>query len=193
MAGWLAASFCVILAHLAAVVQSRLTITSSTPPGSVMPSGERYDLTCSSSQPWFLCIWEGPRGLACQCQTQEGGVRRMCQGDSRIYLSGSTTTCSMTISAVAVEDIGSYRCVLMDRSLQAVASTMEMTVGVKASLSWASMTNNDGIRIEESEQSTAAVTAGEDLMMACRANGGFPESELTIASTATINLMEKVF
>merc|ERR1712106_1205001 len=78
MAGWLVVAFCVFLTSLADVGQSRLTITSSTPSGSVMPSGERFDLSCSSSQPWFLCIWEGPMGLACQCQSQEGGVRQMC-------------------------------------------------------------------------------------------------------------------
>merc|ERR1712106_685032 len=191
MAGWLVVAFCVFLTSLADVGQSRLTITSSTPSGSVMPSGERFDLSCSSSQPWFLCIWEGPMGLACQCQSQEGGVRQMCQGDSRIYLSGSTTTCSMTISTVTVEDIGSYRCVLMDRSIQRVATTMDMTVGIKASLSWASMTNNKEIRREKTRKSTTVVTSGENLMMACRANDGYPESELTLSSSATLDLMEK--
>jgi hypothetical protein len=75
---------------LVAIVQqgsTRLTITGSSPaPGTILPQGSTATLTCTSSAPWFLCIWEGPGGVACQCQTQVGGVNAMCQGYPRYVL-----------------------------------------------------------------------------------------------------------
>ena len=65
----------------------------------MMKSGETFELFCSSNHPWFLCIWEGgimvirrqyiiiiiimeilegPEGLLCRCQTQDGGVGTFC-------------------------------------------------------------------------------------------------------------------
>merc|ERR1712130_1087329 len=97
-----------LVAFFSGTIVEAIQVTSSTGTGSVMKSGETFELSCSSNQPWFLCIWEGPGGLSCQCQTEEGGVGSFCGQDSRMHLSGSSSLCTMTINNVRPEDAGRY-------------------------------------------------------------------------------------
>ena len=54
-------------------------------------------------------------GLSCQCQLQNGVTTSACNGDSRVRLSGTGNTCTMTINGeVGDQDGGRYKCVLAD-------------------------------------------------------------------------------
>lgn len=54
-------------------------------------------------------------GLSCQCQLQNGVTTSACNGDSRVRLSGTGNTCTMTINGeVGEQDAGRYKCVLAD-------------------------------------------------------------------------------
>ena len=48
----------------AAPAQARLRIVDSSGPQSLIRSGSSGSLQCHSNQPWFICIWKGPNGLA---------------------------------------------------------------------------------------------------------------------------------
>jgi hypothetical protein len=80
----LVAALCIML-FSTRPASGRLTITGGAPAtGSILPAGATATLSCTTSAPWFLCIWEGPGGVACQCQTSPGGgVNSMCQGNPR--------------------------------------------------------------------------------------------------------------
>ena len=135
-------------------LHAKLSITSATPSGTIFKSGESMQLQCSSNNPWFLCIWETPStqkeikdtkfklinnklsgGISCQCQLQNGVTTSACNGDSRVQLSGTGNTCSMSISGgVSGEDAGGYKCVLSDsadfqttsRSIDALVSECDI-------------------------------------------------------------------
>ena len=156
---------------------ARLSITSSTTSGTVAKSGESVTLSCASNLPWFLCVWEGPNGLACQCQTQDGGVSAMCQVDQRVRLSGGAKICEMTISGVVPEDAEAYRCVLADREdIVTVARNIDISVGVAAVVSWVDV------------ERTVSVEADKEIELACLAEGGFPEPSIEIAGPENMRL-----
>ena len=171
----------IFLLNFSSTCFARLSVTSSTPSGTVMKSGETFTLTCATNLPWFLCIWEGPGGLACQCQTQEGGVSAMCLGDQGVVLSGGSTTCEMTISGVLAEDAGQYRCVLADREeLVTVSRTIDVNVGIAALVSWV-----DIGRI-------VSVEAESEVEFACLAEGGYPEPVIEIVGPDNMRLGRQV-
>ena len=171
----------IFLLIFSARCSGRLSITSSTASGTVMKSEETFTLTCATNLPWFLCIWEGPGGLACQCQTQEGGVSAMCQGDQRMTLSGGSTTCAMTISGVMAEDAGRYRCVLADREdIVTVSRNIDVTVGVAALVSWVDIGRS------------VSVEAESEIQFACLAAGGFPEPTIEIIGPDNLRLGRQV-
>ena len=124
--------------------RAQLSIISTSPEsGAILPAGaSSTTLTCTATSPWYLCIWEGPGGLACQCQSPGGGgVNAVCQGYPRVTLFGGGNACSATISGLAAEDAGDYRCILMDaRQFSPVSRTISLEVGRPAVVAWAMMT-----------------------------------------------------
>ena len=54
----------VITLFLSAPAETRLRIVESSGPQSLIRSGNSGSLHCHSNQPWFICIWRGPNGLA---------------------------------------------------------------------------------------------------------------------------------
>ena len=54
----------VITLFLCCPALARLRIVDSSGPQSLIRSGSSGSLHCDSNQPWFICIWKGPNGLA---------------------------------------------------------------------------------------------------------------------------------
>ena len=59
------AQTCLLMLIMAGSSHLRLTVTGTveSAPNSVVPEGGPITLTCSSSQPWFFCLWSAPGGL----------------------------------------------------------------------------------------------------------------------------------
>lgn len=158
---------------------ARLTITASSPsPGTILPKGTTATLTCTASAPWFLCIWEGPGGVACQCQTKVGGVNSMCQGYPRLSLSGGANECSATITNVSPEDAGLWRCMLADQTDYATVSrTLDLGVGVAGVLGWAGSLRQGG-RLAVKEQ--------EEVEVGCQSLASYPASTIVIEGSDSL-------
>ena len=73
--------------------------------GVVFPEGGDAVLTCRSPAPWYICIWEGPGGIACTCQLS-GASGTLCNGYQKVTLTGSGNECMATVSGVSYEDAG---------------------------------------------------------------------------------------
>ena len=54
----------VILLFLLHNCESRLFIRSSIDTQTLVKSGDEAMFWCETNQPWFLCVWKGPGGLA---------------------------------------------------------------------------------------------------------------------------------
>ena len=51
-------------------------VHSSPPAGTITPEGSPLSLSCSSSSPWFFCLWHSPRGDK-QCAIQVGQLKKL--------------------------------------------------------------------------------------------------------------------
>ena len=106
----------ILFALVVGISLGRINIQSMSPEsGTIIPADSDATLTCTTSLPWYICIWEGPGGISCQCQAGgggSGGVSSLCQGYPKVSLTGSGNVCSATIAGLSQEDAGQWRCVL---------------------------------------------------------------------------------
>merc|ERR1711962_432909 len=104
--------------------------------GTITREGSPLSLSCSSSSPWFFCVWHSPVGGK-QCAIQEGQVASVCgqEGEGRSLYSSSRTECSLYIERLGREDHGKWMCLLNDiQEFDTVKSTVSVEVGVAASV-----------------------------------------------------------
>ena len=155
------------LAQCAGWVQPRLSIISGSPDSVLVRSGDRGRLFCQSSQPWLLCVWKGPGGLAVtKTQDQE------CRGAraDEVRVTGRGTRCQLELAEVGLEDAGDYSCVLADREdVVTVTRTIFLNVGLAARVSWL-------------QGSVFKYVAGEEVSLSCMSSEGNPPPNLVIRS-----------
>lgn len=174
-----------------------IQIISSHPQTStIVPEGSNITLSCSSSVPWFFCLWNSPRNEK-QCAIQEDEVRGVCSraslssspslepdddSDSHLSvykLSGARRTCSLFVDAVSREMHGEWMCLLNEISqFNSVKHTVQLQVGVQAKLSWKVIRGYDGsVQTEtdvESDSPQLDLTEGDEVKIVCVATEGFP-------------------
>ena len=158
------------------IICGQISISSISPSsGSVLPVGSTATLTCASNLPWYICIWEGPGGLACQCQSQVGGVNALCQGYPQLTLTGSGNDCRAVISGVTMEDAGQWRCVMVDNTqFKSVSRTIDLDVGKEAQVAWLGARNQISVVERESTE------------LVCQSLGGYPEPQLTVEGSENV-------
>ena len=90
-------------------------VSSSPIPGTITKEGSPLSLACSSSSPWFFCLWHSPSGGK-QCAIQENEVNSVCEqaGEERTLHADSTSSCSLHIRRLRREDHGKWMCLLND-------------------------------------------------------------------------------
>jgi len=175
-----------------------IQIISSHPQTStIVPEGSNITLSCSSSVPWFFCLWNSPRNEK-QCAIQEDEVRGVCSrassslplssppvetdddsdGHLSVYkLSGARRTCSLFVDAVTREMHGQWMCLLNEISqFNSVKHTVQLQVGVEAKLSWKLIQGYEGTGETELESDSPSLhlTEGDEVKIVCVATEGFP-------------------
>jgi len=156
-------------------------------------TGSNITLSCSSSVPWFFCLWNSPRNEK-QCAIQEDEVRGVCsKGESSspslpsssaledddndshlsVYkLSGARHQCSLFVDKVTRHMHGDWMCLLNEISqFNSVKHTVQLKVGVETQLSWKVMIGQDE-RVHNSP--ILHLTEGDHVSIACVAAEGFP-------------------
>merc|ERR1712180_496648 len=85
-------------------------------PGTITREGSPLTLSCSSSSPWFFCLWHSPVGDK-ECAIQESEVTSVCgeEGDLRtLHTQSHSSTCQLELHQVTREDHGHWMCLLND-------------------------------------------------------------------------------
>ena len=155
---------------------SRLFIRSSTDRQTLIKSGDEAMLWCATNQPWFLCVWKGPAGLAITKTMGQANGDCIESPDPRISLTGSGNTCRLNIKRIWTEDAGDYSCFLADKEdVQTVTRNINLEVGVGATVKWM-----QGYSIQYVE--------GEKVNLTCQSEGGHPRPSLVIRSRGNIIL-----
>ena len=78
----------------------------------LVKEGGVANISCTTDQEWFFCLWQHPSGVK-ECSIQEnGGYRSVCAGMDHMEMSGSEQFCSLRIQNASVKDHGSFMCLL---------------------------------------------------------------------------------
>ena len=155
---------------------SRLSIVSSTNHKTLIKSGKEGIFWCETNNPWFLCVWKGPSGLAITKTQGQEGCDRIESPDPRISLTGSGHTCRLRINRILATDGGSYSCVLTDTTVvQTVTRNITLQVGVVATVKWL-------------EGDTIQHYQGEKRNLTCQSEGGHPRPRLVIRTDGNVQL-----
>jgi len=144
-------------------------------PGTITREGSPLSLSCSSSSPWFFCLWHSPVGGK-QCAIQENQVQAsVCghQSQGRRLHSNSHKECSLRIERLAREDHGNWMCLLNDiKEFDTVKASVYVEVGVEASIQWGSI---QGLE----EDGRLVMVEGDTRDIQCVARGGYPTPTFT--------------
>ena len=130
-------------------------------------------LSCSRPQPWFFCVWEGPReDRLCSLRSREGGLRERACGyeDSRLELLGNATHCQLVIRDVDISDHGDWTCALTDDNMETVKQVTAFNVMKHGNIS---------LEVAETgERETADTFEGERLEVRCRLEQVWPPASV---------------
>ena len=108
----------ILLFYLQTMPISSIHITSFRPlPRTIIPEGSKLTISCSSSTPWFFCLFHSPMGDK-QCAIQESEVSSVCSqlGSTILSMSGERSTCSLHIARVTRHMHGGWMCLLNEIS-----------------------------------------------------------------------------
>jgi len=135
--------------------------------GTITREGSPLTLSCSSSSPWFFCLWHSPIGGK-QCAIQEDQVTSVCgEGGERTLHSASHSSCSLSIARVSREDHGNWMCLLNDiTEFDTVKERVKVEVGVEAVGVWGAV---DGL-----EGGVLSLVEGEEREVVCEGRQGYP-------------------
>jgi len=135
--------------------------------GTITREGSPLTLSCSSSSPWFFCLWHSPIGGK-QCAIQEDQVTSVCgEGGERTLHSASHSSCSLSIARVSREDHGNWMCLLNDiTEFDTVKERVKVEVGVEAVGVWGA--------VEGLEGGVLSLVEGEEREVVCEGRQGYP-------------------
>ena len=175
MERWLAVTLMMIM--MPGMMESIHVTRQST--SSVIKEHSRLSLYCHTDMPWFLCVWTSPKGDK-QCAIQEHSISSVCAGDDRIMISGSDTTCSITINNVTVRDWGNWMCLVQDGEVfQKDQKYINVQVATPAmtSISW--MDLQDHRSNNDSDYKILRVIEDTVTDIQCNATQAYPQPRVT--------------
>ena len=142
-------------------------VSTHPPPGKIIPEGSNLTISCSSSEPWFFCLFNSPEGDK-QCGIQESEVSSVCSSDTLLSLSGESSTCSLDIARVTRDMHGGWMCLLNEiEQFDSVKTIVRVEVGVPAKVGWITHTQEGLLHLVE----------GEEKEIVCGATDGYPQMD----------------
>ena len=150
-----------------------ISVLSTQPsPGTITLEGSNLTISCSSSIPWFFCLFHSPMGDK-QCAIQESEVNSVCSSDTLLSLSGESSTCSLHIARVTRHMHGGWMCLLNEISqFDSVKTIINVEVGVAAKVGWKTDIQEGILHLME----------GEEKEIVCEAVDGYPHTDFVWTS-----------
>ena len=164
--------FSFLVMHTSAIYM----VSTRPPPGTIIPEGSNLTISCSSSEPWFFCLFNSPNGDK-QCAIQESEVNSVCSSDTLLSLFGESSTCSLDIARVTRDMHGGWMCLLNEiEQFHSVKTIVRVEVGVPAKVGWITHTQEGLLHLVE----------GEEKEIVCGATDGYPQMDFKWSSNRTV-------
>ena len=92
----------------------KIEIVRTTPTSLLVKQGDSANISCTSDQPWFFCLWRHPTGTKKCSLQEEGQYRSVCSGGplNNMSVHGDGNTCQLEMNNITVADHGEYMCLL---------------------------------------------------------------------------------
>ena len=76
----------------------------------ILSSNKEVSLSCTSTSPWFFCVWEGPDGdRACALREKMGEEgNSLCGEQGRLEVRGNSSICTLVIHNPQLSDHGEW-------------------------------------------------------------------------------------
>ena len=134
----------------------------------LIKEGESANISCTSDQPWFFCLWRHPSGTK-ECSLQEDGeYQSVCKGMENMRVEGEGHTCQLEMNNITVDDHGVYLCLLnqaelfhTDRALVSLEVATPTILGLKRTG-------------DEEKTKVLDLMEGETVQLECLGKGGYP-------------------
>ena len=148
-------------------------------------SNHSHLLTCSSDNPWFICVWESPSGeRLCSVQGRDGQVTndQACgDGDGHLSLHANITHCSLSIETIGLMDTGTWTCALTDHNMDTTKHHSSLDVIMPGHL-WLGIgdtdTNSDNDIMEEQIEHVELFD-GDRVELRCQLDNVWPVNNLS--------------
>ena len=96
---------------------SQIQIIETKPSKLLIKEGESANISCTSDQPWFFCLWRHPSGTKKCSLKEDGQYRSVCLGMENMSVHGNGNTCQLNMKNITVDDHGVYMCLLNQAEL----------------------------------------------------------------------------
>ena len=94
-----------------------IEIIETKPSKLLLKEGESANISCTSDQPWFFCLWRHPSGTKKCSLKEDGQYRSVCLGMENMSVHGDGNTCQLNMKNITVDDHGMYMCLLNQAEL----------------------------------------------------------------------------
>ena len=144
-----------------------ISIVDTSEEYTLVEEGGVANLSCTTDQEWFFCLWRHPSGVK-ECIVSENGTyTSSCAGMEHLEIQGSGKTCSLLVYNVSSHDHGGYMCLFNQAEIFHTART-EIQVGVMTR-GRTGLVRTLGDRLEMVE--------GEMVQLECEGRGAYPAVE----------------
>ena len=152
--------------------RNQIEIVETNPPRLLIKEGESANLSCTSDQAWFFCLWRHPAGTKKCSLREDGQFRSVCQGLENMSVHGAGHTCQLDMKNITLEDHGVYMCLLNQAELfhtDRAYVTVEVATPAEIEIK----------KVDEDEESTSLdLMEGETVHLECVGRRAYPATHL---------------
>ena len=147
---------------------STIEIIETKPSKLLIKEGESANISCTSNEPWFFCLWRHPSGTKKCSLMEDGQYRSVCLGMENMSVHGDGNICQLNMKNITVDDHGVYMCLLNQAELfHTDRAYVNVEVATPAKLEMKRMG-------EMEESSTLDLMEGETVQMECAGKEAYP-------------------